>query len=223
MLLALVFFNQQRRYIMPRELSFVLDGKKFDHDGFVDPDIEADSYLDAKAGVILSFTDRKAFLKSFKDAGLQGNIQDAVKKRDEFRRHYEGMNDREKAALQAKQVSEHTAKQQAIRNLLKKKGVNPEDQKALLNLHKAGEIGSMIAYDLFGCIGDWAFFPPGLWPKLSWFGWNDRISGFYNIGFLASLHRHAWFCGKCLWVPPFARYCKLGWWNNRISSMIFYS
>lgn len=208
---------------MPKRLSYVIDGKKVDHDGFVDLDIETDSYLDAKAGVIRSFSDRKAFLKSFRDAGIQGDIQDAVKKLDEIRKRYDAMNDRQKGALEAEQVAVHTAKQRAIRNLLRREGIIAEDHKALLNLHKAGKIGSMIVYDSPGCVGDWAYFPPGLWPKLSWFGWNDRISSFYNLGLLASLHQHTWFRGSCLWVPNFARYKELGWWNNRISSMIFYS
>ena len=209
--------------IMPKKLSYVLDGKKFDRDESVDPDIDADSYVDARAGVIRSYTDRKAFLKSFQDAGFQGNIQDAVKKRDEIKTRYDAMNDLQRAALQAEQVAEHAAKQRAIRNLLRKKGVSPEDHKALLKLHKAGEIGSMIVYDHAGCVGDWCYLPPVPHPKLSWYDWNDRISSLYNLGVLASLHQHTWFRGSCLWVPDFACYKNLGWWNKRISSIFFYS
>jgi hypothetical protein len=81
----------------------------------------------------------------------------------------------------------------------------------------------MIVYDRKGCVGDWAYFPPpGPYPKLSWFGWNDRISSLYNIGVLASLHQHTWFRGKALWIPLGAGYKDLGWWSNRASSMVFY-
>lgn len=206
---------------MPQEISYVLDGKKLDHDGFLDPDTGEHSYLDEKSGVIRSFSDQKAFLKSFQDAGFKVDVQAALKKIDAARAHYEALGDRRKAALEKEQVAQHIAKQQTIRSLLKKKGIDATDPKALLDLHKAGEIGSMIAYDPPGCVGDWAYFPPGLHPKLSWFGWNDRISSFYNLGLLASLHRDTWFRGKVLWVPPLARYKDLGWWSNRISSMMF--
>lgn len=207
---------------MPKKLGFVVDGKKVDQ-WSIDPDIETDSCFDTKAGVIRTFSDRRAFLKWAKDSGVAENVDDAVRKLGEIKARHEGMSDQQRAALESQQTTEFAAKQRDVRALLRKKRVSAEDRAGLLKLHKSGELGSMIVYDPPGCVGDWAYFPPGLWPKLSWFGWNDRISSFYNLGLLASLHQHTWFRGSCLWVPIFAGYKNLGWWNNRISSMIFYS
>lgn len=207
---------------MPKALGNILDGNRID-DWSIDPDVETDSYLDLKAGVIRLFSDRKAFLNWLKDAGTAQEIQGAIRKRDELRRQHEAMGDRQKAALESQQITDFTTKQRAVRGLLRRRGVSAEEYKGLLRLHEDGALGSMVVYDSPGCVGDWAYFPPGAYPRLSWLGWNDRISSFYNLGMLASLHRHTWFRGATLWVPVFARYKDLGWWNNRISSMIFYS
>ena len=210
---------------MPKVPSYMLDGKKIDHYGFVDPDIPIDSYLDEKAGVIQSFTDRNAFVKSFMSEGFKANIQDAVNKLDGIKATYAKMDNKQIAAFEAKQAAEFSSKQQAIRQLLKRKGISPKDHAALFKLHQDGKIGSMIVCDSTGWVGSWIYFPPVFWPKLSWFGWNDRISSFYNIGVLASFHQHTWFGGHCLWIPPFAAYRNLAdyGWNNRTSSIIIHS
>ena len=209
---------------MPKRRGFVVDGKKVDQ-WSIDPDIETDSCFDTKAGVIRTFSDRKAFVNWAKDAGIAENIQDTIKKLEEIKARHEAIriSDRQQAALESQQTTEFATKQRAVDALLRKQRVSPENYGGLLKLHKAGKLGSMIVYDPPGCVGNWAYFPPGLYPKLSWFGWNDRISSLYNLGLLASLHQHTWFRGHRLWVTIFAGYKDLGWWNNRISSMVFYS
>lgn len=212
---------------MPKILGHVFDGKKTDM-WSIDPDIWADSYLDPKAGVIRTFSDRKAFLRWLKDAGAPGNIQEVIKKSEEIKKQYKAKSEREKSDLVSQQIVDFQKNQRTARNVLRRHGMNTaDDLKALLRLHKAGELGSMIVYDAIGCVGSWTYLPPGPYVKLSPFGWNDRISSLYNLGLWVVCYQHTWFnmfctSGHTLWIPPLAKYNDLGWWSNRISSIYVY-
>ena len=205
---------------MPATIKFQLNEKKIRNIGTVDPELDFKAYFDPKSKTIKAYTNTNNLLKNIRKYLTEKITKDLINKLEKTRKKYEKINLIQERSMRKTQTELFDNKNKGIKRLFRIKGIKAENLGEILKLHRRGEIGSMIVYAREGCVGDWAYFPPGIYPKLSWFGWNDRISSLYNLGLWSFCYRHTWFRGGCLIVPPFAKYTKLGWWNNRISSLI---
>jgi hypothetical protein len=208
---------------------YELNGKRINLGSINLDELEGDSFFDEKSRIYRIFTDRKAFIDAAKTAEISNQIEDLVKKLEGERDKYSSFSEPQLSGIQLGQLdeiqlaqsTEFTAKQTMISDLLKNKGVNPKDPKALLALAKAGDFGCMMGYDGTYYHGLPMYFD-GIYPALGWIGFNDRLSSLVNFLSVVTLHRASWFRGHRMWIKPLAFLPTLGYMDNRTSSIIVF-
>ena len=172
---------------------------------------------------VLGFSNQSLFLKWAKKEGVLAGITDVIDKNDIANREWNSLTENQRTKKLNDQASEYQKRQVEFTTKLSQKGVKPSDIKKLDELHREGEIGTLILYSQTNYHGDSKMFLPGYYPNLKWVGFNDKAKSAINFNpYWCTLWQHSWSRGAKFFIEPFpfGYVSDFGWFGGRASSIL---
>lgn len=203
--------------------TIVVNGKKYTGDQFEAGVNQAKYICFSKAGAILGFTKQGDFLAWSGETGVGDQTKSALKLVAQAKARA-----RDLSASDAKLEQLYTKKMEfhrwQIQRVMEELNIQPHETQKITGLKKdinnllfGSVLGSALLYDKKGYVGDWWYLWLGSHPKLSWYGFNDKVESVLVLpGEFVILHQHAWFQGYALFL--YWSRSDLGWFNNLASS-----
>lgn len=210
----------------------IVNGRKFPG-SFEDAEKQGVKHLCyTKEGIesnrVYGFKDDNALLTWARRHGLHESVKKAFEDDKRMKKQYKKEPTKaEEESIRKNQVARINLHNERFSKLLTKHRIKPNQIDRIAKLKteydpiREEPIGTCIIYDRRNYVGDWRFFPLGWFPKLSWYGFNDRTESILQILGLTILYQHTWF-NWFVWGGAQRWYFwsdnDLGWFNNRASS-----
>jgi hypothetical protein len=206
---------------LPKKSTLIIDGKPYQGPNINEGFAEVKYIVPASNNQMLGFSDEKALFAWADKKGERKQYEDVLKSTEKTKKEASQLSDKEINDYEKKledEIKTNTAKFNAV---LKKEGVASHEARKILKLTKEGKLGTLYLYEHVNYRGRRLSISNFSWiSKLHRYNFNDITSSVINSSpFLVILWQNSYFWGLAVIVPPYVAFNRLGWFNDRTSSV----